>query len=115
MPCASLDDSTVRVPRPDTAMPEEERRQLHPLEEAALSWSVSSPAELAAVRADWCSMQDASRLELLDPRQPPLLPEQLKEIAGKSSCSSLLSCTLKLRHVLSGAKLTAIHVIHEMI
>ena len=48
-----------------------EERPLHPVEEAALSWS-ASPSELPSVKAVFCEMQATKRLELLDPLLPPL-------------------------------------------
>ena len=87
MSCISYDDSNCRVPCSEAAAhalrEEEPQQELHPLEKKALQLS-ASPAELADVEAKWRLMESETRLELLDPRPPPLLPEQLKDIAGKS-------------------------------
>ena len=68
----------------DAAHSEEQKQHLHPLEEVALTWSASRK-ELDAVKAICHQMMDSTRLELLDPRMPPLLPDQLKDIAGELS------------------------------
>ena len=87
MPCTPFDNSTARVPECDGAgAPAEE--PLPPLEKEALRWS-AAPDELSDVEAKWRLMESASRLELLDPRLPPLTPEQRKDLAGKSPNQAL--------------------------
>ena len=43
----------------------------------------ASPDELPDVMAKWHFLEMASPLEVLDPRLPPLTPEQRKELAGE--------------------------------